>query len=90
MSIHPGILAYGSLSDLPKQVQLQAGGLSLLYEAGFLRYIKAGEIEILRLINLAVRDQNWGTIPFKITNERIEKTEKDFKIEYDAECRQDN
>ncbi|MGL6266303.1 MAG: hypothetical protein ACRC2O_00195, partial [Chitinophagaceae bacterium] len=67
-----------------------AGGLSLLYEAGFLRYIKAGETEILRLINLAVRDQNWGTIPFKITNERIEKTARDFKIEYDAECRQDN
>jgi len=65
------ILFYGNKEDIPKKIALKAGKLDLFYEKGFLRYIRSGNFEILRLINHAVRDHNWGTVPLQIFEERI-------------------
>ncbi len=52
---------------------LQSGSLSCIYEHGCLRYIKLGEIELIRMIYTAVRDENWYTADYEITEEKIEE-----------------
>ena len=40
---------------------LQAGAISVMLDNGALRYIKLGDVEVLRAIAFLVRDENWGT-----------------------------
>ena len=86
--MHPNILTHGSINNLPKAVVVNAGNLNMLYESGFLRYIKMVDTEIVRMINHTVRDHNWGTVPMVITNEKIESCDNYFLIEYEAICKQ--
>lgn len=72
-----------NIQPIPGRI-LKAGKLSCLYENGNLRYIQLGEVEILRMIYAAVRDDNWITIPYTIENERIEIHENQFQISYTA------
>lgn len=60
------------------------GRLSLLYDDGFIRYIRAGEIEIVRNIYFALRDNNWATAPIVRSDERILVTPRNFEIAYTA------
>ncbi len=63
---------------------LRAGTLQVDYQSGFLRYIRIGKHEVLRLVNFALRDHNWETIPFTIVDEVVEPAEKSFNIQYKA------
>jgi hypothetical protein len=78
------VLRYGSEAALPAPRALRAGPLQLVYLAGDLRYIRLGGREVLRRVYVAVRDQNWGTIPAQLSNERVEADERSFRIQYDA------
>lgn len=60
------------------------GKYSLLYEGGFVRYVRAGEFEIIRKIYFALRDSNWVTADIVRTDERISVTSKGFEISYTA------
>lgn len=79
---------YGSADPLPEVRRLRAGPLTLLFEAGDLRYVRLGTKEILRRVYVAVRDRNWGTVPAKLSHEQIESWTDSFFITYDAEHRQ--
>ncbi|NJO01216.1 MAG: hypothetical protein HC880_05495 [Bacteroidia bacterium] len=79
---------YGSPEDLPPKVSLRAGRLSVIYQSGFLRYIKLGSTEIIRMINHTVRDENWGTLPLIIQDETIEDHGDSFIIRYRAQAEQ--
>jgi hypothetical protein len=61
-----------------------AGPLSAQYEKGELRYIRFGTREVLRRIYVAVRDQNWQTIPINVKESLFESTDSTFHIELDA------
>jgi hypothetical protein len=52
-------------------MQLQAGPVTADYADGFLRYIRVGDREIVRMIYFAIRDQNWKTLPFTIKKKRF-------------------
>jgi hypothetical protein len=82
------VMRYGSSEGLPERHKLRAGPLSLVYEAGDLRYIKLGDREVIRRIYAAVRDRNWATVPNRLSNVRIDSSEDSFHIEYDVENRQ--
>jgi hypothetical protein len=56
---------------LPYKI-IRLGDLTCLYEAGNLRYIKCGDVELLRMIYPAVRDENWETIIPTIEDEKWE------------------
>ena len=86
--MHPLILLHGSTKPLGETVRLRAGKLNMVYEAGFLRHIKIGDTEVLRMINHYIRDQNWETIPMTITNEKIDRDALRFSIVYKALCQQ--
>lgn len=70
--------------ELPPSQTLKAGAINCLYESGNLRYIYAGNTELLRKIYGAVRNQHWDTIPFIIRDEKITVHENSFKISYTA------
>lgn len=78
------ILSHGALSPLPVSTELRAGSLTVVYESGFIRYIRNGKHEVIRMINHYLRDHNWTTIPMRIHDERIERGAGSFKIFYRA------
>lgn len=81
------VLYYGKDEALPERIPLRAGPLTLVYEAGDLRYIKLGDHEIIRRIYVAIRDQNWDTILPHFANVEMEIGDDAFRIAYDVENR---
>jgi hypothetical protein len=61
---------------------LHAGPIELLYEDGFLRYLTANDVEVLRMIYFALRDENWVTFKPWIENEHIKAEQNSFQIRY--------
>jgi hypothetical protein len=76
---------YGKAEPLPEQIALRAGPLSLVYEAGDVRYVRLGEREVLRRVYMAVRDAAWGTILPRHSNVRLQIQADSFEITYDVE-----
>ena len=68
------VLYYGTDQPLPKQVELSAGPVSMIFEPdlAFLRYVRFGDREILRGVYSAVRDRNWNTISPRVSNLKIQ------------------
>lgn len=88
MKLPKRVLYYGSDEQLPEQTALRAGPFSLIYEQGDLRSIRLGEREILRRIYVAIRDQNWGTVPPHLSNVQKEVSGEAFRITYEVENKQ--
>lgn len=88
MKLSKQVLYYGKDEPLPEQTELRAGPLSLVYEAGDLRYIRLGRHEILRRVYVAIRDQNWGTILPVLSNIQMDIKSDSFRISYDVENKQ--
>jgi hypothetical protein len=78
------VLYYGKEEALPERTPLRAGPLSLTFEAGDLRYVRLGDVEILRRVYVAVRDRDWNTIAPRISNLRIEASSAAFRITFDC------
>ena len=72
-----------------QQTLLKAGQLSLIYENGSIRWIRLGDLEILRMIYSAVRDRNWGTIEPIILEEDIRIMKSSFEISLKVEYKSD-
>ncbi len=87
MTLPDSVVLYGSRQPLPPCVRLWAGPLSLVYQAGDIRYLTLGDREILRRVYVAVRDPNWGTIPATLDNVCILRRAHSFEIRYDARHR---
>src|SRR5919109_1721450 len=81
------IKLFGTEVPEPKVKILQAGALSVVFDNGALRYIKLGETEVLRAIAFLVRDENWGTFAPEIGNLKIKQGKSDFRVTYDARCK---
>jgi len=76
------VFYYGQPIKDPELVSLRAGNLSLAYQSGNLRYIGLGGYEVLRMVYPAVRDHNWGTLPYTIQNEIINTSPSSFDISF--------
>ncbi|MFC5409685.1 hypothetical protein ACFPMF_10220 [Larkinella bovis] len=81
------LIRYGLNEPLPEPRILRAGPLTMLYDRGFLRYIRLGDHEVLRMMYHAIRDHNWATATHTITDEFIEQQDDSFHIRYTCECR---
>lgn len=73
--------------DLLPATELRAGSLTCLYERGNLRRIKSGGTELIRMIYGAVRDENWTTLSYDISDEAVEIGARHFVISYQATYR---
>ena len=84
MNLPLSVLYYGVDHSLPAQTALRAGPLSLVYEAGDLRYIRLGDQELLRRVYVAVRDHNWDTAPAVLSDVIMDIAADHFRIGYTA------
>ncbi|RVU02918.1 hypothetical protein EOD41_02980 [Mucilaginibacter limnophilus] len=82
------ILLNGTNTIAAKPLLLKAGKLTMQYQNGNLRYIKAADVEVIRMIYAAVRDENWGTVEPVVLAENIIQKDTSFsinlKVEYKA------
>ena len=53
---------------------------------GWLRRVRCGGVEIVRAIYGAVRDRNWGTVPPRLRDVRIEQGDAAFRVSFAVEC----
>ncbi|KAB7732564.1 hypothetical protein F5984_00995 [Rudanella paleaurantiibacter] len=75
-------LLYTGTSQSHPIRRVQAGPLTALYENGFLRYVKLGDDEVVRMIYFALRDARWNTLDWQLTDEQVEIGEQSFRISY--------
>ncbi len=65
-------------------MHLQAGEWSLEFRGGDLWHIRAAGVEAVERIYFALRDERWGTVPFRIENLRQEAGHEGFRISFEA------
>ena len=82
------VMLYGRDEPLPDRQFLRAGPVTAIWENGDLRYIKLGEIEVIRRIYVAIRDRNWGTIAPSMSNLAMDLRTDSFRLDFDIENRQ--
>ncbi len=83
-TLTPYEIWYGRNSPPPEQIRLKSGDLDLLYQAGDLRYIRFGGVELIRRIYVGIRDRNWNTIPGVMSDLSIQAEKDSFSISFNA------
>jgi len=78
------VLLFGAESPSVPDVLLRAGPLHLVFREGVFRYIKLERREIVRAVYVAVRDENWRTVPGVLSNLDICSTSDSFQVSYDC------
>ena len=68
---------------------LKAGELTAELDAGNLRHIRNGGVEIIRAVSFIVRDRNWGTYNPRIANFELTEMPEGFRVSYDAVAEDD-
>ena len=81
---------YGSESPLPTYTELKVGPLTVGYEEGAFRYFRWGDHEILRMVYVSLRDENWGTLAPIRSNEECIIGDDNFRIRYDCRYERDS
>lgn len=76
------LLYHGTADPRPVQHLLRAGAVSAIYENGSLRTIRLGDQEIVRSIYFALRDNQWNTMPTRITDEKLTATDQSFRLTF--------
>ncbi len=73
----------------PRQKRiLTAGPIAVQLDGGDLRYVRLGDLEVVRRVYIGVRDLNWNTIAGELTNMHIEQGSDSFKVQFEANHRQ--
>lgn len=78
------IRLYGTDEPLPASRRLTAGPLSAELQAGNLRHIRYGGIEVIRAISFIVRDRHWGTYAPQIDQLAVLQEAGRFEVTYQA------
>jgi hypothetical protein len=77
---------FGTEEPVPLVRELHFGALTVQFDAGNLRYIKWGDLELLRGIAFLVRDQDWGTYSIVMDDLEIDESAGAFRVAYSAHC----
>jgi len=78
-------IRYGSNEPLPERRTLHAGPLTAELENADLRYVRVGDVEIVRRLYFAVRDRDWGTTEPVFTKFEVDDRGDSFRIDLAAE-----
>ena len=78
------IKLYGTDQPIAEPRVLKAGALSAELEAGNLRHIRLGGVEVIRAISYIVRDKDWATYSPVITELEIDSSTDRFEASYSA------
>jgi D-apionolactonase len=83
-AISDSIRLYGTNEPVEPPRTLQAGPLTVEFEAGNLRYARYRGHEMMRAVSFVVRDKNWGTYAPQISNLGLYEEPDSFRISYEA------
>lgn len=75
---------YGTDQPVTPPRLLRAGALTAEFDAGSLRHIRIGGVEVIRGVAFIVRDKDWGTYNPMIHDLAIEETGSAFTVTYRA------
>ncbi len=78
-------LWYGVDKQPSETRELRAGPVTVLLDGIDLRYLRIGPLEVVRRIYVAVRDQNWNTVPGTHRITRIDQERDRFEIIFEVE-----
>ena len=67
--------------------RLHAGPVDVLLLDGDLRYVRRGDVELARRIQVAVRSADWDTVPGERSDETIEQGADSFRVTFDSHHR---
>ena len=70
----------------PSQIPVRAGSLTAVLCGIDLAHVASGEVELARLIQVAVRDEAWGTVPPVVSDLCVERSEDAFLVTFRALC----
>src|SRR5262245_25915422 len=80
------IVQFGTAEPLAGRRELAAGPVSMTLENGALRWIRLGDVEVLRGIAFLVRDRSWGTPSPQISALDLRETDGGFHLRFQALC----
>ena len=75
------LLSWGLPAPEPVPRVLQAGPVVVDYNQGVLRTLRVDGREVVRMINFAVRDQDWNTVPYEVLEEQVRCDEAGFVVQ---------
>lgn len=85
--VERSVALFGTSQAVPPRLTLTAGPLTATLENGALRWIRHGDVEVLRAIAFQVRDRNWDTPEPLVTNLVVQQEKSGFRVTFDALCR---
>lgn len=77
-------VCYGYSETSPEAIKLQAGPIELYFQDGYIRNISYNNIEIIRRVYFALRDQFWNTIAGSIYSLNIKTSVSSFQISFEC------
>ena len=86
-AISDSIRLYGTDEPVEPPRILQAGPLTVEFEAGNLRHIRYHGHEMIRAVSFVVRDKNWGTYAPQIAHLDFHEEPETFRVSYEATVR---
>jgi len=73
---------YGTTEQVPEAQHVSAGPLSARIDAGALRSLSIGDLELVRQIDFPIRDENWASLPSTTVQESLVETDQGFRYEH--------
>ncbi len=83
----PAVMRYGTEEPVAELRVLTAGKLSVELDAGNLRHIRWGGLEVIRAVSFIVRDRDWSTCNPTITGLAVDERPGGFTVRYEALAR---
>ncbi|MDW3214669.1 MAG: hypothetical protein R8G01_11760 [Ilumatobacteraceae bacterium] len=75
------VLVAGTSEIPPPPANVSVGSITALLDAGALRRLAIGPIEVVRRIDFTVRDENWSTYTPIVTHEQLDTMPDGFRFE---------
>ncbi|WP_293853179.1 hypothetical protein [uncultured Alsobacter sp.] len=71
---------YGTAAPPPPRLRLRAGALTADLVDGGIRRLAWNGVEIVRGISFLIRDEAWGTLPVRLDDPVLERTDSGFRV----------
>src|ERR1700761_2430599 len=76
------VALHGRPEPLQAPTPLRAGPVTAALDGVDLRYVRIGEVELVRRIYVAVRDRNWNTIPGVASEVSVDQGDDAFAVRF--------
>ncbi len=85
------VIQRGEDAAASEPIDLEAGPLTMRFEpqSAFLRYVRVGDVEVVRGVYAAVRDHNWDTVTARVSDLELHRSAEGFRLRFVVTHHQD-